>query len=94
MYSLIDITDIEGNSGWILSGEIDKWITFSNQRFVSINDDGQTLEVEIYGAVNETVNIAFIDLNNQNKQTIVQCVIGDTQRVIISMPGQKVTASE
>ena len=90
LYSFIDVTDVnEGGSGWILAGEVDKWITFSRQRFVNVVDDGEMLQVEIYGAVNENVRVGFMDLNNGNKQTIVNCVIGDSQSAIITMPGEK-----
>eukprot|EP01084_Bolivina_argentea_P143822 252501_1 len=90
LYSFIDVTDVSATkSGWILAGEVTKWITFSSQRFVSINDDGNTLQVEIYGAVNEKVEIAFLNILDNNKQVIVNCVIGDSQTAIITMPGQQ-----
>lgn len=68
---------MEYGSGWVWASEGDKWATFSRQRFVNVNVDGNMLQVEICGAVSKNITIAVLDLNNENEQTIVNGVNGE-----------------
>ena len=78
--------DNNDNGGWCLQGEIDKWIGVSPQRFQSIDtSDSGSIEVTIYGAVDETVNVAFVNTKTM-QQKIISCKIGQTQTMTIKMP--------
>ena len=87
-YTMIPIGN-ETSGDWLLQGEIDKWIKVSKQRFKQItrNDNGD-LFVRIVGQMNETVNIGFIQIidNDKYKQQIVTCTFDETQEIVIKMP--------
>ena len=89
LYTLIpieNVTGIHGEDIWYLAGEIDKWITMSNQRFEGIirNNDGG-IHVIVNGDNGEVVNIAFVN-GKTLKQVIVSCKIDETEQVIVHMP--------
>merc|ERR1719319_35289 len=71
---------------WLLTGEVDKWISVSGQRFtdVSSNSNGD-LMVTLQGEVGEKVNVGFVNKSSM-KQVIVKCTVGETQVMRIRMP--------
>merc|ERR1712228_97673 len=81
LYTLIPIQN-SNDDMWYLQGEVDKWITVSNQRFQEItrNDDG-TIKVAINGQVGEEVRIAFVNANSF-KQHNVTCIFDETEQMI------------
>ena len=83
-FTLIPINPYTNNN-WLLMGELNKWIKISPQRFTNIIIDNDTLNVIIYGAINETVIIGFVNKITLIKQEIT-CIIGKTQYVSITMP--------
>eukprot|EP01084_Bolivina_argentea_P145760 255409_1 len=87
-YSFIPI--LNGDSGWYLQGEVDKWISVSRQRFKQITNDDSSVNVKIFGAVGENVNVAFVKYPDMIQQ-IVNCKIGETQTVEIRMPAATCT---
>ena len=85
LYTVVPIYGTVSNQ-WYLSGEIDKWITVSSQRFTKIkliNNGG--ISVNVIGGFNETINVAFVQYNT-NKQQIVKCTIGESKTITITMP--------
>merc|ERR1712129_269048 len=84
MYTAIPVT----TNGWYLQGEIEKWITVSQQRFKQMtrSEDG-SLSVTIKGAVGENVKIAFVNVMNETMtQTIINCLFDESLQLIIKMP--------
>eukprot|EP01084_Bolivina_argentea_P143820 252497_1 len=85
LYTLIPI-DTYGKDEWYLAGEIDKWITVSAQRFLSISrGSNNDISVSIQGEVGETVNVAFVN-GSSMKQQVVPCKIGSSGKMTVKMP--------
>ena len=81
-----------GKDRWFLSGEIDKWITASKQRFSNIEQDydNGNIAVTIDGTVGEKVNVGFVNTKDLSSQ-VVECIIGENERAVVRMPNKTCT---
>jgi len=73
------------SSGWILLGEIDKFVTLSHQRFSSIESTSTGVTVTLTGMPGETVLVGFVRSGEQNV-TVATPKVGSGGSVTIHMP--------
>ena len=58
-------------NGWLLVGEVDKFVTLSSRRFVQVAARGTGLSVTLVGVPGETVRVCAV-LESQGKQTCLE----------------------
>lgn len=49
------------SNGWVLLGEVNKFVPISNQRIVSLTESTDGIAVTVTGAAHETVAFAAVD---------------------------------
>lgn len=74
-------------NGWVILGEITKWVSMSAARFTSIDVAQDSLKLELAGATGEEVQIAFLKPASKSP-TVVKCTFA-SQKLTLTMPDGK-----
>ena len=52
-------------NGWALLGELEKWVSVSNDRFSNFAFDSESISVQVRGEEGETVHVSFFSPQQQ-----------------------------
>eukprot|EP00937_MAST-01D_sp_MAST-1D-sp2_P006546 g6546.t1 len=72
------------SNGWVLVGELAKWVPASPDRVTSIDAQASSLVVGLKGAQGEAVKLTFLDASS--KLVAATCVLPPSGRATLTMP--------